>query len=129
LRFNLAARWFGSASFLILQLGRTAIVLYLPSLALATVTQIDVVICILLMGAISILMTFLGGVESVIWTDVAQTIILLAGAALSLAFIVFRSDLTIGQVFHTAVAHQKFFEGARWDWDWTAGTLTVIFVG
>ena len=129
LRFNLAARWFGSASFLVLQLGRTAIVLYLPSLALATVTQIDVVTCILLMGAISILMTFLGGVESVIWTDVAQTIILLAGAALSLGFIVFRSDLTIGQMFDTAAANQKFFETARWDWDWTAGTLTVIFVG
>ncbi len=36
---------------MILQLGRTAIVLYLPSLALATVTQFDIVTCILLMGA------------------------------------------------------------------------------
>jgi SSS family solute:Na+ symporter len=129
LRFNLATRWFGSASFLILQLGRTAIVLYLPSLALATVTQIDVVTCILLMGAISILMTFLGGVESVIWTDVAQTVILLAGAAVSLAFIVMRSDLTVGQMFETAVAQKKFFGDARWDWSWTAATLSVIFVG
>ena len=129
LRFNPAARWFGSASFLVLQLGRTAIVLYLPSLALATVTQFDVVACILLMGAISILMTFLGGVESVVWTDVAQTVILLAGAALSLAFIAARSDLTPGQMVAASAAHGKFFESARWDWDWTAGTLAVIFVG
>ena len=128
-RFNLATRWFGSVAFLVLQLGRTAIVLYLPSLALATVTQIDVVTCVLMMGAISILMTFLGGVEAVVWTDVAQTLILLAGAGLSLAFIVFRSDLTLGQMFETAVAHDKFFQSASWNWDWTAATLSVIFVG
>ena len=36
MRFNLAARWFGSASFLILQLGRTAIVLSGGNVDLAT---------------------------------------------------------------------------------------------
>ena len=66
---------------------RTAIVLYLPSLALATVTQFDIVTCIILMGLISILMTFLGGVEAVVWTDVAQTIIFLAGICVTFLFI------------------------------------------
>jgi len=128
-RFNLATRWFGSASFLILQLGRTAIVLYLPSLALATVTQFDVTTCIIAMGSISILMTFLGGVEAVVWTDVAQTVILLAGAALSLFFIVGRADLTVGDMVDRAVAEQKFFGNVAWSWDWTAATASVIFVG
>jgi SSS family transporter len=128
-RFNLAARWFGSASFMILQLGRTAIVLYLPSLALATVTQFDVTTCILAMGAISILMTFLGGVEAVVWTDVAQTVILLAGAALSLVFIVGRADLTVGEMFDRAMAEQKFFGNVTWTWDWTVASAGVIFFG
>lgn len=128
-RFNLAARWFGSASFVVLQLGRTAIVLYLPSLALATVTQIDVMACIVIMGVISILMTFLGGVEAVVWTDVAQTVILLAGAGLSLAFIIFRSDLTIGQMFDIASSEQKFFQNMSWGWDIFAATAPVIFIG
>src|SRR5688572_25496844 len=128
-RFNLATRWFGSASFLVLQLGRTAIVLYLPSLALATVTQFDVTTCIIAMGVISILMTFLGGVEAVVWTDVAQTVILLAGAALSLFFILGRADLTVGVMIDRAVAEQKFFGNVAWTWDWTAATVTVIFVG
>ena len=78
-RFNLAVRWFGSASFILFQIGRTAIVLYLPALALATVSNFDMLPCILLMGGICILMTFQGGLESVVWTDVAQTVILLIG--------------------------------------------------
>ena len=36
-RFSLAARLFGSLSFIVLQIGRIAIVLYLPALALAAV--------------------------------------------------------------------------------------------
>ena len=128
-RFNVATRWFGSASFLLLQLGRTAVVLYLPSLALATVTRFDIVTCILLMGAISILMTFLGGVEAVIWTDVAQTVILLAGVIVSLVFVIFRSDLTVGAMVDIAAADQKFFGAMRWDWDWAVATVPVIFFG
>ncbi|MGB7160231.1 MAG: sodium/solute symporter, partial [Tepidisphaeraceae bacterium] len=128
-RFNLATRWFGSASFLVLQLGRTAVVLYLPSLALATVTRFDIVTCILLMGAISILMTFLGGVEAVVWTDVAQTVILLAGVIVSLVFVIFRSDLTLGAMIDVAAADQKFFAAMRWDWDWAVATGSVIFFG
>jgi len=128
-RFNVATRWFGSASFLVLQLGRTAVVLYLPSLALATVTRFDIVTCILVMGAISILMTFLGGVEAVVWTDVAQTVILLAGVIVSLVFVIFRADLTVGQMFDVAAENQKFFSAMRWDWDWTVATALVIFFG
>ena len=128
-RFNLPTRFFGSASFLILQLGRTAIVLYLPALALATVTQFNISTCILLMGAISILMTFLGGIEAVVWTDVAQTIVLLAGVALSLVFVILRSDLTVGDMIDRAVADGKFFGHLRWDWQWTMATGSVIFFG
>jgi SSS family solute:Na+ symporter len=81
------------------------------------------------MGAISILMTFLGGVEAVVWTDVAQTVILLAGAALSLFFIVGRADLTVGEMFDRAVAEQKFFGSTTWTWDWTVAGAGVILFG
>lgn len=128
-RFNLAARWFGSASFMILQLGRTAIVLYLPSLALSTVTQIDIVPCILLMGAISILMTFLGGVEAVVWTDLAQTIIFLAGIIVTFLCIKLGSGLTLGQMYDRAAADGKFFGNLTWTWDMTLATAWVIVVG
>ena len=73
-------RCFGSILFILLQFGRIGIVLYLPALALSLVTGMDVYFCILLMGLLCLVYTMLGGMEAVIWTDVAQVIILGGGA-------------------------------------------------
>ena len=81
-RFNLAVRLFGSASFIVFQVARTGIVLFLPALALSTVSNLDINACIIGMGVLTILLTVFGGMEAVVWTDVAQAIILLAAAAL-----------------------------------------------
>jgi SSS family solute:Na+ symporter len=76
-RFNLFIRLFGSASFIAFQIGRTGIVLYLPALALSTVSSLEMSWCIVGMALLAIALTVYGGMEAVIWTDVAQTIILL----------------------------------------------------
>ena len=65
-RFNLVTRLLGSLSFIIFQLGRVGIVLYLPALALNIVTDINISFCILGMGIISIIYTMIGGIEAVI---------------------------------------------------------------
>lgn len=83
-RFNVAARLFGSVMFMLLQLGRIGIILFLPSIALSIVTGIDVRVCIVVMAVLSITYTVLGGIEAVIWTDVLQVVVLLGGAGLSL---------------------------------------------
>src|SRR5690606_33889796 len=90
-RFNVFIRIFGSLSFLLLQLGRMAVVLFLPSLALATVTDINVSLCIILMGILTFIYCVMGGVTAVIWTDVIQTFIFLGGALITLVLIVMRS--------------------------------------
>lgn len=82
-RFHVAVRLFGSASFVTFQLMRMAIVLFLPALALAAITGIDVYACILVMGILSTLYTALGGMEAVIWTDVLQTVVLVGGMLLA----------------------------------------------
>jgi solute:Na+ symporter, SSS family len=128
-RFNLLVRWFGSASFIVLQLGRGAIVLFLPALALSTVSSLDIYVCILLMSVLCILYTVLGGMEAVVWTDVAQSVVLLAGAILALVFIVLRIDGGLAEVFRLAHAHGKFLENVRWTWDSTAPTAWVVLVG
>jgi SSS family solute:Na+ symporter len=91
-RFNRLARTFGSVLFILLQFGRIGIVLLLPSLALATVTGMPVQACILLMGLLCVVYTALGGMEAVIWTDVAQVVILLGGAVLALLLIPLEMD-------------------------------------
>lgn len=128
-RFNLAARWFGSASFIALQIGRTAIVLYLPALALSTVCHFDMEICILVLGAICVLMTFQGGLESAIWTDVAQSALLLAGALITLVVAVWHVPGGVGEVCRIAQEDGKFFSTLRWTPELTAATGWVILFG
>jgi len=86
-RFNVTARLIGSVMFVLFQFGRIGIVLFLPSIALSVVTGIDVRVCIVVMGALSIAYTVLGGIEAVIWTDVMQVIVLLGGALFCLVLI------------------------------------------
>lgn len=107
-RFNLAVRLLGSASFILYQIGRMGVVLFLPSIALNVVTGVDIFVCIGLMGIISLLYTMMGGIEAVIWTDVVQVIVLLGGALLSLALIISKVEGGFGGIIETGIQDHKF---------------------
>ena len=81
-RFSANVRLLGSLSFILFQMGRMGIVLYLPAVAIASVTGIDIYLLIVIMGIICIIYTVMGGIEAVVWTDVAQVIILFGGAVI-----------------------------------------------
>jgi len=81
-RFNRAVRMFASFLFMLFHVFRMAIVMSLSALALASVTPISPLNCVLIMGALSVLYSTLGGVEAVVWTDTIQTFVLLGGALL-----------------------------------------------
>lgn len=83
-RFGLPIRLFGSASFMAFQVARMAIVVFLPSLALSTVTGVDVYLCIVTIGVMSTAYTVLGGMEAVVWTDVLQVFVLVGGLFVAL---------------------------------------------
>jgi len=121
LRFNLAARLFASAFYILFQIGRMAIVMFLPALALTTVTPLSVEACILLMGVMSLIYCTLGGVEAVIWTDTLQTFVLLGGALLSFILIILNLAGGWGEFVTVGMADQKFH---LINWDWSAGSFT-----
>ncbi len=83
-RFALPIRLFGSASFMAYQVARMAIVVFLPSLALSTVTGVDIYACIASIGLMATAYTVLGGMEAVVWTDVLQVFVLIAGLFVAL---------------------------------------------
>jgi len=105
-RFNVAVRLFGSASFIVFQLGRMAIVVYLPALALTAITGMDIYLCIVIMGVLATVYTVLGGMEAVIWTDVIQVVVLLGGFLMGLLLVIF-SEGGPGAIFSTALAEGK----------------------
>lgn len=129
LRFNQATRMLGSLLFMLFQCGRIAIVLYLPALALATVSDFNIHTAILILGGLCLIYTVLGGIEAVIWTDVAQTFILLGGALFSLVYILMHVDGGLAGAWQTASEHGKFFAGVNWTWDLTVASGWVIVLG
>lgn len=127
-RFNLATRFVGSLAFLLFQLGRMGVVLYLPALALATVTGFDIFVCIVFMGFLSTLYTVLGGIEAVVWTDVLQVLVLLGGAILCLFIIVGAVDGGAAEIYALAQSENKL-RAVDFSWDFTTATLWVILLG
>ena len=127
-RFNVAVRLLGSGAFLLYQLGRMGVVVYLPALALAAVTGFNVYWCIVLMGVLATLYTTLGGIEAVIWTDVIQVIILLGGAALSFVIIMIETPGTPGELITLAAAEGKL-RAVNLTWDVATAGLWVVVIG
>jgi len=128
-RFNLGTRLAGSLLFMLYQCGRIAIVLYLPALALATVSDFNIQTCILVMGVLCIIYTVVGGIEAVIWTDVAQAFILMGSAFFSLVYLLWQVEGGLGETFRVAAEGRHFFETVNWSWDLTVASGWVILIG
>ena len=127
-RFNLGIRLLGSVSFLLIELARMGVLLYLPALALSIVTGVDVGVSILLMGFLATFYTTLGGIEAVIWTDVFQVVILLGGALLSLGIIVASVPGGLDQIIVLGTDYDKF-RLVNLTWDIHSAALWIIIVG
>jgi len=127
-RFNLATRLYASASFILFQLGRMAIVLFLPAMALSAVTGTNVYGCIVVMGILSTIYTVLGGIEAVVWTDVLQVIVLLGGGLLCLIIMAFDIDGGASTILAMGMADDKF-KVIHWGWDYTTATIWVLVIG
>ncbi|MDR1789465.1 MAG: sodium:solute symporter [Opitutaceae bacterium] len=127
-RFNYGLRLFGCVSFVVMQAGRVAVVLFLPALALSTVTDLNLYASIAMMGVFSVVYSMLGGFKAVIWTDVVQTVVLLSGALFSLLLILFNLDGGLSQLLSTGAANHKF-DIAFWSWDVTSAGVAVVFIG
>ena len=127
-RFSLPARLVGSASFILFQIGRMGIVLFLPAIALSAVTGMSVTTCILIMGVLATMYTVMGGIEAVIWTDVVQVIVLLGGAILSLIWVLAETGGGVGAAFSAAHEAGKFHT-FNWTWDITVAAVWVVVVG
>lgn len=125
-RFNLPARILGSASYICMQLGRMAVVLFLPSIALSTVTGLPASHSILLMGAVTTVYTVLGGMEAVVWTDVVQVFVLAGGALVALASAVYRAG-GVESALSIALGDGKM-QTFLFSWDYTVPATWVVLL-
>lgn len=127
-RFNGGLRSLASAFFCLFMFSRIAIVLFLPSLALNAVTGINIYVCILLMGIVTLIYSTSGGIEAVVWGDVIQGFLLLGGALVSLIWLFGGIDGGVGGFFRTAAQENKF-QILNFSLDWTKPVFWVAILG
>ncbi|XP_036884768.1 sodium/iodide cotransporter isoform X3 [Sturnira hondurensis] len=106
LRFSRAVRLCGTLQYLVATALYTGIVIYAPALILNQVTGLDIWASLLSTGAICTFYTTVGGMKAVIWTDVFQVVVMLAGFWAVLA----RGAMLVGgprQVLELAQNHSR----------------------
>jgi SSS family solute:Na+ symporter len=126
-RFALWARMYMGAAYILLQIGRFAVVLYLTSLALAALMDVDIKVLILVLGFMTIIYTLLGGFAAVIWTDVVQAVVLFLGGLVCLLILLVNMPGGWEQLSSVTSREHKFSLGAM-DFDLVTQGFWVVFI-
>lgn len=125
-----ALRIISALLFIIYQLGRMSIIMYLPSAGLSILTGIDVNILIVLMGVIAIVYSYTGGLKSVLWTDFIQGIVLVAGVLVALVVLINNIDGGFSAITEV-LAKDKFIgpEEKLFDPNILSSSIFLIIIG
>jgi SSS family solute:Na+ symporter len=111
-RLGAWGRIYAAFAFVLYMIGRVAVILYLAGLLMDTFVPWNITAVIIVIGLITIVYTLLGGMEAVIWTDVMQSIIMIAGilfCAVSLSISIFSGPEPLIQA---AIDNHKFSFGS-----------------
>ena len=127
-RFSYGVRAMASILFMAFMVARMALVLFLPSLAMSAVTDINIFVCIILMAAITIVYCTMGGMEAVVWGDVVQGFILVAGAVFAAVYLVTHTQGGFPEFLNIGMTDHKF---VLFDWslDYRTPTFWIIILG
>jgi SSS family transporter len=107
-RFNPAVQRTASGTFLLTRAVADGLRLYLAALLLEQFTGWSTPVSILVIGAATMLYTYLGGMQAVIWTDLIQFIIYITGAVVAAFFILGRVEGDLAGFVSAGAAHHKF---------------------
>lgn len=88
-RFDVRVQRTASALFLVTRTVADGLRLWLTGLLLQQFTGWDISTSILVLGGVTIVYTYLGGMEAVIWTDLVQFVIYIAGAIIAACYIIY----------------------------------------
>jgi SSS family solute:Na+ symporter len=124
-RFGPLLRLYGAINFILLQFVRLGTVLYLVSIPVQILTGTSIIWIIVIVGLVVSFYTILGGLEAVIWIDVIQATVLIAGAVVPLFFVLLRLPGGLAQIVQVGMEHHKFGVGPM-KWDLAERTFPVM---
>jgi SSS family solute:Na+ symporter len=126
-RFGPWARTYAVLCYLLMQLGRMGTIMYLLAVALKPLTGMSVTALILVTGAIVVVYTLVGGMAAVIWTDVVQSVVLIAGALACVAVLLIGMPQGPEQFIQLAMAQDKLSLGSL-EVDLLQATVWVVLL-
>lgn len=124
-RFGYFARLYGSLAFVFATFSGMGTVFFLLSLALSSMTGIETLTIIWVVGIAVVLLTLLGGMEAVIWLDVIQGFLLISGGIIAITVILLKTEGGFGTIWETAMQDDKIGLGP-FDWDFVNLTFWVM---
>ncbi len=136
-RFGPGIRLYAASMFVLGQLIRLSLVLYLVSLLVYEMSRLDPMLCILIGGVVTAFYTITGGIKAVLWTDFIQSFLLWGGGLVCLLVIVFKLEGGFGEIFSVAMRDGKFMLGdlnratgelERAPWGFALSEKTVIMM-
>jgi SSS family solute:Na+ symporter len=107
-RFGNSISYYAAVVFLFSQVAKVSTIAYLLSILLESITGWDFTLCLLVVAGVTVIYTVKGGVSAVIWTDVIQAFILLAGAFVCVGYIIYSIPGGFSTLFEDAAAWHKF---------------------
>lgn len=125
-RFGQQTRTLAAGLFQVTRALSDGVRLYATALVLGVVLSISDVWTILIIGAVTILYTFYGGIRSVVWNDVVQLTIYLLGAGLALGIILGRIP---GGWSGIAAAAEPLGKFQVFDFTWTLADKYTFWAG
>jgi SSS family solute:Na+ symporter len=126
-RFGPWARTYAVVCFLLTQLARMGSIFFGIALTLQALTSYSMVSIMVVVGICIIIYTVMGGMEAVIWTEVAQGIIKTAGALLILWLVVSHVDGGASRILSIGITDNKFSLGG-FSPDFTSATFWVVLL-
>lgn len=88
-RLGEVARWLVTGLFSLGSILGQSVRVLVTAIILQVVTGLDARLCIVVIGVIAILWTFMGGMRTVIWTDVMQFVLFICGGVLALGLLIY----------------------------------------
>jgi SSS family solute:Na+ symporter len=131
-RFGSVVRSYSSLAFATGHFAKMGFVFYLLALSVGGITGWNLTYVILVLGAITIFYTLIGGMEAVIWTDVLQGFVLWTGVVVAIALLLFSPKVNAGEILHAIAANHKASLGSmRFDLHgptfWTMAIYGLFF--
>jgi SSS family solute:Na+ symporter len=106
-RFGPSTRVYGAFAFIVGQMLRISLILFLLGQLTHELTGLSPEMSIVVSGVFVSIYTAVGGIEAVVWTDVAQTLVLTLGGAACFAVVVWSLPGGLAEVLGTAWASGK----------------------